>query len=289
MRRPPLKSLAMFDCAARHLNFRVAAEELHLTQGAVAQQVRKLEAELRVKLFVRRARGLELTEHGAQYHKAIRKALLLIDKASEQLVPDKTTITISVTPSFAAKWLVKKLATFSKQNPGIKVSTRASEKLVEFETENVDLAIRQGQPPFGKGLAYELLTPENLIAVCHPDYARKIQPVNDVKEFLKLELIEDSHQQWKNILGKHACFENVNTQYLSQTSLAMEAAGSNQGVAIVPMLLAIDDISEGKLTCVWSFDKDDDGGYYFVFPEGETTKSHARTKIVNWLTSEMGA
>ncbi|WP_413694259.1 LysR family transcriptional regulator [Psychromonas sp. KJ10-2] len=98
MAKPNLNALKMFDAAARHQNFRLAALELNLTQGAVAQQVRKLEADLGVQLFQRQARGLKLTDHGNTYHLAIHRALNIIDQATQLIQPEETTITISITP-----------------------------------------------------------------------------------------------------------------------------------------------------------------------------------------------
>src|ERR1700678_3144658 len=96
----------MFESSARHLNFRLAAEELGVTQGAVAQQVRALEEHLQTKLFARLPRGLELTDAGRRYAKPGQRALTLVSSATEELVPSKTTLTISVTPSFLTLWLM---------------------------------------------------------------------------------------------------------------------------------------------------------------------------------------
>lgn len=287
MRKPALNSLYMFDAAARYENFRLAAEELHLTQGAVAQQVRKLESELGVKLFRRLARGLELTEAGSVYHASIRQALSIIAKATDKISPDNTTIAISVTPSLAAKWLVKKLASFNKLHPQIKVSTLASEKLVDFDIDSADLAIRQGQPPFGKNLQYSLLAPENLCAVCHPRYARKIQPIRNLSKFLELNLIEDSHCQWEKVFKDDPNFNTSNILYFSQTSLAMDAAVSEQGIAIVPTLLAQEDISQGNLAVVWQDDRVNPNCYYVVYPKTESPKSEVRLIVVDWLIGEV--
>lgn len=286
MRTPALNSLNMFDAAARHENFRHAAEELHLTQGAVAQQVRKLESELGVKLFRRLPRGLELTEAGSTYHASIRQALSIIARATDKVRPDNTTITISVTPSLAAKWLVRKLASFNKQHPNFKVSTQASEKLVDFDTDSADLAIRQGRPPFAKNLQYILLAPENLCAVCHPGYAHRLGPISRISDFLGCDLIEDSHRHWEKILKDTPGFNALDTLYFSQTSLAMDASASEQGIAIVPALLAQEDVSQGNLTVVWRDDRDNPDSYYVVHPTAESAKADARLTVVNWLIGE---
>lgn len=129
MRSPNLNSLKMFDAAARHLNFRLAAEELNLTQGAVAQQVRRLESDLGLQLFYCKARGLALTEVGRRYHRPVSRALAMIDDATRKIQPESTSITLSSTPSFASKWLVPRLVSFSQAYPTIDVQTVASEGL----------------------------------------------------------------------------------------------------------------------------------------------------------------
>ena len=117
----------MFDAAARHLNFRLAAEELHLTQGAVAQQVRRLEADLGLSLFHRKARGLALTEIGRGYHISVRRALAIIDDATHKLRPQNTLVTLSVTMALASRWLVPRLGAFSRSNPDIETKIVVTE------------------------------------------------------------------------------------------------------------------------------------------------------------------
>src|SRR6476660_2452633 len=108
-RLPPLNALRAFEVAARHLNFRLAAEELGVTQGAVAQQVRGLETVLGLKLFERHARSLALTEAGRSYVGNICRAFELISDATDALKPEPRHVTISVTPSFASHWLIPRL------------------------------------------------------------------------------------------------------------------------------------------------------------------------------------
>lgn len=103
MRKPNLNALRAFDAAARLGSFQAASGELHVTQGAIAQQIRKLEADLGLPLFIRAARGVTLTETGAAYHHEISKALSLIDRATRALQPDTRIVTLSVPPSLASK------------------------------------------------------------------------------------------------------------------------------------------------------------------------------------------
>src|SRR5690606_34012184 len=103
---PPLNGLRVFEVAARHLSFRSAAEELGVTQSAVAQQIRGLEAALGVRLFERRPRTLALTDAGRGYAANIRRAFELIVDATRTLAPGTAHVTVSVTPSLASRWLI---------------------------------------------------------------------------------------------------------------------------------------------------------------------------------------
>ncbi|MDY0883725.1 LysR family transcriptional regulator [Dongia soli] len=125
-RFPPLNSLRVFEVVTRHLNFRLAAEELGVTQGAVAQQIRGLEAELDLKLFDRHPRSLQMTEAGRSYITNIRRALELIADATEALRSQPFHLTISVTPTFAAKWL---LPGYPPSRPATRTSTFALSRL----------------------------------------------------------------------------------------------------------------------------------------------------------------
>ncbi|RWF15024.1 MAG: LysR family transcriptional regulator, partial [Mesorhizobium sp.] len=141
-RLPSLNALRAFEVATRHLNFRLAAEELRVTQGAVAQQVRGLEAELGLKLFERQPRTLALTEAGRGYVANVRRAFELIAEATEALRPEPQHITISVTPTFASKWLIPRLPDFTAAHADIDLRIVASDRMANFQTDAVDLAVR---------------------------------------------------------------------------------------------------------------------------------------------------
>src|SRR6218665_2677554 len=156
-RLPSLNGLRVFEVVTRHLNFRLAAEELGVTQGAVAQQIRGLEAELGLKLFERQPRILLLTEAGRAYVASIRRAFELISEATETLRPEPLHLTISVTPSFASKWLIPRLPDFLAAHPELDMRILASERISNFQSDAVDIAVRLGHPPFGAGLVADLL------------------------------------------------------------------------------------------------------------------------------------
>ena len=287
LRQPNLNSLKMFDAAARHLNFRLAAEELNLTQGAVAQQVRRLEADLGLALFLRKARGLELTEIGGDYHRRIHRGLVIIEEATRQLLPQNSTITLSITPSFASKWLVPRLAEFNRAYPGIEVRTVASEGIANFHTDGVDIAIRQGQPPFGDELQAQLLAPLDLRAVCNADLAQEIAAVEQVEDFVDYPLIQDSHNLWDKLFAEADIAPAQRPLQFNQTTLAMDAAANGQGIALAPRILLDSDITQGRLVELWQDRRSNQGGYYIVYPVCRSSSS-ARNALIEWMNNQVG-
>lgn len=287
MRNPNLNALRMFDAAARHLNFRRAADELNLTQGAVAQQVRHLEADLGCPLFHRVARGLTLTNAGRGYHVPVRRALAMIDNATRMLRAESTRITLSVPPSFASKWLVPRLATFSALHPEIEVLTAASEELANFHSDGVDIAIRQGRPAFSDDLHVEMLAPLELNAVSSPGYAARIGPIHRIEDFAALQLIQDSHRHWEKLFDDIGLAAPKQTMTFNQTALAMDAAASGQGIALAPKLLLSADLEQRKLVQLWRQDRQTADGYYLLHPNADDRNRTVREKFVDWLLAEI--
>lgn len=285
MRTPNLNSLRMFDAAAQHLNFRVAAEQLHITQGAVAQQVRRLEADLGFHLFHRHARGLSLTDIGREYHIPIRKALTMIEEATQSLHQNTARITLSVTPSFAAKWLVSRLGLFAESHPDTDIQTLASEGISNFRTDGVDIAIRQGRPPFGHGLRHDLLAPLDLCAVSSPAFSKKIPRIKSLKDFAAYQLIQDGHGHWDALFKDMNITPAHRISKFNQTALAVDTAANGHGIALAPKILVTDDIKAGKLIEIWKDTRDDQGGYYVVRPEQQKPNSAIET-VITWILSE---
>lgn len=281
-RRANLESLRMFEAAARHLNFRLAAEELNLTQGAVAQRVRGLEADLAITLFYRRARGLDLTDHGRKLQSAVAKGLSLIDQAIEEFVPQQQSITVSLTPSLASKWLVPRLATISLQHPEIDLKITATEDLATFQGDGVDLAVRQGHPPFGEGLVSHKLSSLKLCAVCAPEYAKKVGDVSDLADLVNHRLIQDSHRHWEGLLADADLKADRPFLQFNQTALAMDAASLGQGIALVPNLILEGDVANSRLVSLWEIEHSNLAGFHIVHPSGP---NGTRDQVVAWMLS----
>lgn len=283
MRPPKLNALSAFDAAARHLNFRRAAVELHLTQGAVAQQVRKLEADLGLPLFHRLARGLALTEQGRLYHHDISRALAIIDRATQTLLATSALITLSVPPSLATKWLVPQLAKFAQLYPEIEIQTLASVDLADFHRDGVDIAIRQTQPPFAEDLVAHVLAPQQLCAVCSPALAQSIGNIQGLQDLIGQRLIQDSHQHWQILLEQASIELPKRILQFNQTALAIDAAAMGQGIALAPKLLLETELTQGKLVIIWQDKRPEQPGFYIVYPLARKANAKARGCVIQYL------
>ncbi|WP_417227856.1 LysR substrate-binding domain-containing protein [Amphritea sp.] len=276
-----LNTLRIFDAAARHLNFRLAAAELCLTQGAVAQRIRKLEQDIGIKLFARHARGVTFTPKGEAYHQSIRQALSLINKATDELTGQRQRLAISAPPSVVTKWLMPRVAAFSQRYPDINVSIAASEDLTNFSMEDVDLAIRLGSPPSEPKLNHQQLSGMVLYAVCAPQrLSREEQPV-DLADFADHRLIEDSHHSWSRLLGHTP--RQVLT--LSHSYLAIDAAVNGQGIALVPGFLLEEELALQKLTVLRKIEGKDQEGLHIVWPASEENHNSYRGVLIDWLNN----
>src|ERR1051325_768017 len=145
---PSLDLLAGFEAAARHLSFTKAGEELFLTQSAVSRQIKELEEQLGVALFHRRHRALALTEAGQQFYAAAAQALGTMRAATDRVGAQtgRQPLSVTTTSSFAALWLIPRLAGFTRAHPGIDVRITADTRVQDLERDGLDLAIRHGPP-----------------------------------------------------------------------------------------------------------------------------------------------
>ncbi|UWQ28676.1 LysR substrate-binding domain-containing protein [Leisingera sp. M523] len=265
----------MFDAAARHLNFGRAAEELHLTQGAVAQQVRRLEADLGHKLFRRHARGLNLTDTGRSYHAPVRQALELIHDATDKLAPAVQRVTLSVPPSFASKWLVPRLPEFEAAHPDIDLRVVAEESLTDFNRDGIDIAIRQGGKPQESGLNSALLSLVDLVAVANEDMALTNEKQPELAGLTTQTLIQDGHRHWDLLLRQEGLAATGRILQFNQTALAMDAAMNGQGIALVPRIF----LGTQPLRILWQAPRQGDQGFYVLWP---SQKGRAKA-VVDWL------
>ncbi|AOJ89721.1 LysR family transcriptional regulator [Burkholderia sp. MSMB0856] len=289
-RFPPLNALRAFEAAARHLNFRLAADELGVTQGAVAQQVRHLEDVVEIQLFRRLPRGLALTREGLEYFSSVQRALQIIADATDALGQRPMVLAVSTTPSFASKWLIPRLSDFGRLHPDIEVRVIADERLASFRADGVDIAIRLGKPPFPAGLVAQLLFPLDIFAVASPTLLDSGPPIRTPADLSKHALLHDAHDLWPEFiekLGGTGQTDPTKGPRFSQSLLAIDAAVAGQGIALTSEPLVERDIAEGRLRRVFDFSFPMSLGFYVVFPQANA-HSEALEAMRRWLFAQYG-
>ncbi|RLK00667.1 LysR substrate-binding domain-containing protein [Ruegeria conchae] len=279
---PPLNAMRAFEASARHLNFRLAAEEIGVTQGAVAQQVRGLEARLGTALFERLPRGLRLTEAGRRFQAPLRRAFRLIEDAFDDLSNNRQ-IAISVTPSFASKWLVPRLNDFLTSYPDISVQVDARERLADFRSDGIDIAVRQSRSPIAQDLNAIPLFSTEFVVVSSPELASQISSPDDLMEYV---LLSDSHGLWPLYLERAGVEGKPRTISFSQTSLAIDAAISGQGFALANAPLVSDELASGRLSQPLSEVLVDDLSFFIVTPK-KPRQPELVGHMRDWLLSQV--
>ena len=239
---PPLNALRAFEAAARSLSFKRAAAELHVTPAAVSHQVRALEAELGLALFVRLHRALALTPAGARYFPALSEAFDGLDDATHALRarPRTPRLVLSVVPSFGANWLVPRLGQFRARHPEIDLVVLSSADLADFARDPVDVGIRFGPGRWPRVRA-DLLLAEEYLPVASPKLARGSRPLRRPEDLRRHTLLHDeNHDAWRAWLAS-AGVTSVDPErgvVFSDSSQLVAAAAAGQGVALARKLLA---------------------------------------------------
>lgn len=287
---PSLNALHTFESAARHLSFKLAAEELHLTPSAVSKQIRLLEENLGYRLFHRLTRQLILTEEGKQLIKVVSSALSLIADHVEVLPEEESDriLKLSVPPSFAMKWLIPRLGKFKSQYPEIILNVEAVSKYIDLREEGVDLTIRYAKEEDQSAFHVVPMMSEELFPVCSPLRLEKGPPIKQVEDLLHHCLLHTSEKSrwpaWFEAVG-YPNLSPKNEMYFNRADMAVQAVVEGQGIMIARAALVGDDISAGRLTRLFDFPVNDEKSYSIHCLKEQKEKD----KIVNfreWLLGE---
>jgi LysR family glycine cleavage system transcriptional activator len=244
---PSLNALRAFEAVSRHLSYRDAAEELHVTPAAVKQLVRKLEEALGAPLVRRRGRGIALTSAGvaglADLHDGFNRIASSVEKMRR--VERRELLTVSVEPSFAAAWLVPRLDAFKEKYPDIDVLIDASLRIVDLEREAADVGIRYGAKVEKDQIVHRLFDDETL-AVCSPALAEGPPRLKELSDLAKVTLIHMAFTEmtrmpatmhwfdWRTWLAEVGAggIEPGRALRFNDYNLALQAAVAGQGVVL---------------------------------------------------------
>lgn len=288
-RLPSLNALRAFEAAARHLSLTKAADELSVTPGALSHQIKALEARLGAKLFQRTARGLAFTDLGRDYLPVVRDAFDRLAAGTDTLfgAAQAATLTVSVSPNFAQKWLVPRLGRFAAAHPSIDLRIAASTEHVDFAASDVDLAVRHGDGDW-PGLAVAKLSNEHVIPVASPRLAGGKPPLKRPRDLKAHTLLHApgpvDWRAWTEAAGL-ADLDVRRGPRFNQASMAIEAAVDGVGVALARTGLAALDLGAGRLVQPFGPALAAPFAYYIVCPAPFANRSKFRT-FRDWALAE---
>jgi len=279
MRRlPPLNGLRAFEAAARHLSFSRAAEELFVTPAAISHQIKGLEDFLGITLFKRMPRAVILTEEAQTVLPSITEAFDKLDQAAGMLIDNKASgvLTVTSAPTFAAKWLLPNLDSFSAQYPDISVRLDARLETVDFDREGVDVGVRLGGGKY-PGMRTDCLFAETVVVVCHPKMMEGPKPLRDPSDLKNHTLLhvdwgkkmEDPLPDW-NMWLKSAGIEDVDATrgpVFTVEDMAIAAAARGSGIALASVYAVRDEIDKGILVMPFAQKMETSVAYWVVAPE----------------------
>lgn len=288
---PSISALRAFEAAATHGNFTHAATALHQTQGAISHQIRELETRLGVTLFERGARGISLTEAGALYLPFVREGLERLRAGARALSDTRSTnvLTVSMSPNFAAKWLVPRLGAFYEQHPNLDLRISAAMQHVNFEDDGIDVAIRHGEGDWPHLHITRLCREEvyPVYSAATHQGADRVERLTDLRRHVLLH--DRTREGWAPWLRQFNLdveqFPLDKGPVFNQTSLAIDAAVAGQGVALARSALAALDLAAGRLVRPLAESVPARFAYWIVCPK----PSAGAPKIVQfreWLLAE---
>ena len=309
-RLPPLNALRVFEAAARHLSFKEAANELSITQAAVSHQIKSLEDYLGVQLFKRAGRGVQLTEAARACLPKLREGFDSLAAAVEMihLRADETDLQITAPPVFTARWLMPRLADFSRREPLIEVHVVGSSKMVDAgaldhpaisssfdlrsESSGVEIHLGAGDYP---GHRADKLFGVSTIAVASPELVKGTpglrQPADLANHTLlhddAMDLVAHGHawEQWLDAAGVADKVDGTRGPHFSSNILSLEAASQKLGVALALRPMVDADIASGRLVAPFKVALTPRSAYYLVCPE-VISERPAVVAFRKWLVSQ---
>lgn len=290
---PPLQTLRAFEAAVRLESFTRAADELALTQGAVSQHVRALEQRLSVQLFVRERGGAWPTQRAQSLALQIRQGLNVLERAFEPpgRVSDRAhrqrrqsvSLTVSVLPSFADRWLAPRLEDFRRKHPLIALELRKDIALARLNgRDGIDVALRYG-PGAWRGLQAEHFMDEEIFPVMSPRYRDGIRP-RRFADLAHCRLLRHRSQPWE------PWFQAVGLDFtepraghlFDDANALLEAAANAEGVALARGSLVERDLADGRLMRLWKRRVTDIYAHYVVW-RADSAKHEAIDALRRWL------
>lgn len=288
-RQVALGSLRFFEAAARLGSFVQAADELHVTHGAVSRQIRLLETSLGTALFERRNRGVFLLPAGVQLRDAVQQAFERLDAAIEavrQPAP-QAPLVVSCEPTITMKWLIPRLGDFYQRHPDVPLHLFASGGPVAFQRDAVDVALRRNDFLWDAGLHAEKVCDEWIAPVCAPALLRHGRLDLSAQTLLHTASRPSAWVQWRAAGADdgEGGQGHGDSQTYEHFYLSLQAACAGLGVAIGSVFMTAEDIGSGRLVAPLGFRRDGTG--YFLLSPLPFDGDARRTALLHWLREQM--
>ncbi len=288
-RLPSLNAIRAFEAAARHLSFKRAAAELHVSPSAISHQIRLLEAELGIALFIRQANTIRLTEAAERMLPQLTAGLDLIRRTvAPQTISERDRLLhITMLPTFAARWFLPRMPRFCSQNSAFSISIDASVEVVNLQQSRFDCAIRNGNGNWPSLLADRLFG-ERLTPVCSPRVLREGRCGFTARPALHVQTRPKDWPVWLATAGltKDNHKEDI---WLSSRGLAIQGAIEGLGYALADPSFIAEDLASGRLTLPYpKVHSASMGTYYLVYRE-ELSRNHSFQQFRTWLLQEASA
>jgi len=286
---PSLSLLTAFEAAARTGSITAAARELDLTQSAVSRQIKALESQLGVELFLRERQTIRLTVAGDSYAREIREALRRISSASLNLRanPHGGTLNLAILPTFGARWLAPRLGQFLAANPGITINLVTRLSPFDFRLDSIDAAIHFGDAVW-PGAELTLLMQEQTVPACSPEFKQThgIEQPADliIVPLLHLTTRPDAWERWFTETG--VAFDSLHGMLFDQFATASQAAIGGLGVALLPTFLIQDELKRGELVPAVNRPMQSAQRYYLAFPR-ERAAYPPLVAFRDWIVKEL--
>lgn len=290
---PPLNPLKVFDTVVRTQNLTKAAQELHISQSAVSKQLNVLQTYLGIELFRRERHGISLTHSGQRYAEAINPAFDMLSKATEDLMRSgsDSTLRIQTYTTFAAKWLIPRLSDFNSKHPEITVKITNSVSNVDFDRDNVDLAIQIGNGAW-PGQDSDFLFEDIIEPVCSPEFLKQHAPDARYPQALLRVRLLVSHfrphdwKTWAKLCRYDEETECTEQMRFSSSILTWQAAADSLGIAVGQTTLLVDDLKKQKLIAPFNLPVKTGLSYYLVRPQ---LQRHSRKVEIfrSWIAAQL--
>jgi LysR family glycine cleavage system transcriptional activator len=292
---PPLSALRAFEAAARHMSFSRAATELHVTPAAISHQIHALEEDLGIRLFHRMNRSIELTASARILFPGLSEAFAGIQSSVRRLRAhnDTGTLTVTASPSIAAKWLVLRLHRFQEQHAEVDVRISATDEVVDLTRGDFDIAIRYGRGKYPE-LEVELLFTNEVFPACSPQLLVEGPPLRAPEDLPAHALIHDqaierdplspTWPMWLKAAGVKSVPATSGLSF-NNMHLALDAAIAGHGVVLAHSTIAAADLAAGRLVRLFSLALPDQFAYYIVTAPGALERPKVRA-FRDWLRCE---